>query len=497
MAIAVFVPTPTNAQETPVSVMLPDGFAAMAVQPVTGRVFVATGDKILVIDPDGSMVTAITDLPGVSALVINGDSLYALVSGASRIDRISTTLLAQTGSWAFDEYPLRDTATFVAGRLFFSVEEQGDYLNYPYSSIYALDPLSGDIDYVVNGMYHPLLRSSPGHPTRLFVAERRISYGSVQSWEVGGTAPTRMGRTAHGTYEGNVYDFAITVSGTEMTAAIDVPGHFPRVNPGTLVRVDSPYGGVRNPRAVAYSTSGLVHAGSVFSAFDEPDVFVHNVGSSAIVKRIHLEDTPAERGLALSPDGGTLYVVEEEWDPDPRVILPAKLTTIPLKTGQQADGDTETDEETGTNPDPHSDGTSSTPSNGDGLSTSHNATRVDSAPSTPDRTSSGVEAIPPPARGDHSSKASSHTSNASSGHEPASASDDSVEVNTKAEGAEKETDGRGGEFEDDVDHQTQLADGTMTLNQEHDQTGSWPRRVAATSIVLTATAAFVVRRRPL
>ena len=75
-------------------------YRSMAIDPASGRVFVAGDDKVVAFAPDGTLASTITGLPGASGIDFSGGFMWVAESTTQAVAKIDLSTLAVVTTFA-------------------------------------------------------------------------------------------------------------------------------------------------------------------------------------------------------------------------------------------------------------------------------------------------------------------------------------------------------------------------------------------------------------
>ncbi|MGW1762862.1 Ig-like domain repeat protein [Streptomyces sp. NPDC002073] len=346
-AVLAAVPAAADSRvEVPVS-----SFTDTVADGVHQRLFLSDGygsDNIVVTDFAGKTVGKVPGLRDVTDLVLSTDSatLYAAVRGANKIVAVDTATLEVTA-----EYPTGDgsepfqVATGEGGRIWFSFGDQWDS---GLGLIDTTDPVApvvtkyDDEQAGHNFATPPLLRTDPKAPGRLVALDHGISSGPVVVYDTTGAAPAVSVKEDKG---GFFNDADITPDGANIVIA--GPGRgLAEYRMSDLKQVGT-YPMEEEASSVSVAPDGTVAAGSRGFGETTPNlaVFTRGAGKPASLRKIPHQHGVAERGLAWSGDGRTLFAVNDSWGSpttplsvltNPRQYVTTATLTGPAKANRGA-----------------------------------------------------------------------------------------------------------------------------------------------------------------
>ncbi|KPI09433.1 hypothetical protein OK074_3239 [Actinobacteria bacterium OK074] len=291
----------------------------MVADGVHHRVFISAGNKIVVTDYSGTVVSQITDLLGVKGLALSADSdtLYAAVSSGTdaivAIDTATATLSARYPTGGVDpKYP-----ALAGGKLWFGYGSAGegnigsvDLADPAHTVALAQDPDSP-------WFAAPMLAATPNAPDTLAAGIPQQSPAELAVYD---TSSGALSRTAHSDVNGgNLIDLAITPDGKDVVVASGAP-YYQAVYKTSDLTADGQYPTNAYPNAVDIAPDGSVAAG-IDGAYD-PDVYVFKPGSHTAVHTYDFPSTSSggnadlltNRGLAWAPDSSRVFATSYNYD---------------------------------------------------------------------------------------------------------------------------------------------------------------------------------------
>lgn len=227
-----------------------------------GKVFVANGDRIVVVDTEGGLAGAITGLSDAYGLAMapDGAHLYAALIGPKQVVEIDTATLAITRRIDLAAYPCPT-----------NLAQSGDWLWVGYGCVLSYDGGVLGLDLSVPTP-EPIVVASDLHGapvvaaggSTLAVGETGSSPSDLFIYDVSGI-PTLRGEIDGHTYAtSSPVELVVTLDGSNVLSASASPYHFERWDATTLTRVRS-YGEEPDfpgfPMAVAISPDGAAIVG--------------------------------------------------------------------------------------------------------------------------------------------------------------------------------------------------------------------------------------------
>ncbi|MEV4377538.1 hypothetical protein [Streptosporangium sp. NPDC049644] len=222
-----------------------------------GKVFVANGDRIVVVGTNGELMSAITGLSDAYGLAMASDGahLYAALIGPRQVIEIDTATLQITRRIDLGAYPCPTNLTLAGDRLWVGygclLAYDGGVLGLDLS-VATPEPVA-----VASDLSGPPVVAAGGDT--LAVGETGVSPSDLFVYDVSGTPALR------GEIDGHTYDtsspieLVVTPDGSNVLSASAAPYHFERWDAVSLTRVRS-YGEEPGfpgfPMAIAISPDG-------------------------------------------------------------------------------------------------------------------------------------------------------------------------------------------------------------------------------------------------
>lgn len=305
LAVAMFAAQPARTAHAATQITLPfSSFGRILVDPGSKQVFVSGDDSILVFDLAGNLITTITGETGAGAMLIVGTTLYVTLSSGA-IDRI-------------DPSTATETSPLVTG-----LTNPGD-LTYANGLIWTTSGNSGSIelDSVDPAATTPAITPYPGafngtnqltacagfavnhadDPSYLFAFACGSGPGTVERFDVSGSTPTQTATTI--VSGAGVPDAAVTDDGTHVLATAH-DGPVREYDASDLQYDGVSYSSLWSAVATtAANGSKLVVGSLVYTTVVE---YPSGDPSQAPVS-VGIGPTMT-RGIAISPDGLTAFVV--------------------------------------------------------------------------------------------------------------------------------------------------------------------------------------------
>ncbi|QMU67544.1 Ig-like domain repeat protein [Streptacidiphilus sp. P02-A3a] len=280
-----------------------------------GHVFISEGagsSSILVTDLAGNTVTTIPGQTGATGLALSADggTLYAALTGADSISAINVGTLTQSAVYPTGTGTAPVYLAVAGGRIWFGYGPANSWQG----SIGSLD-LSGPAPVVTlkqtaaQGLWFgpPMLAADPADPDLVIAGDTGQEPPDLNAYNVSTGTPVETAGLAPGSNYGALADMAVTADGKDLVLATGAPYDQVLLKTSTLAP-DGDYPTAAYPDAVAVAPSGTVAAGV---SQDDPDLYVYAPGGSAPLGSYGLGNSVAPRGLAWSPDSGTLFAVTD------------------------------------------------------------------------------------------------------------------------------------------------------------------------------------------
>lgn len=281
-------PPPATEPLAPTAVLAAQDRGGLAVDPVTGRVFVAADDEIHVFDPDGRPLARIADVPGGRGMTSGLGAVWVTMPTSGSLARLDPVDLTST---VFPvDMPIGDSVAVIDGAVWFT---STNYLNA--QLIARFDPGTAIATVVGSHTFGGRVAEIPRSATRglffgpalggQYVMRMKVSPTSVSFEQTNSnvTVNTDLLATARGT--------AVTMSGQEFSL-------------GTL-----------QPTGVVYPAGGAIDYATVdggLLATEAPSVNrvrVFRDGSLATLVDFTMADAIVPEGLRLAPDGSHVYAL--------------------------------------------------------------------------------------------------------------------------------------------------------------------------------------------
>ena len=299
-------------------------YSSMAVDPVDQEVFVSlpSAGVVDVLDFSGHLVTTITGLTAMGtqgqtttsspadSIVYDDGEVYVTDTDAGKVDEIdpdpsslSIVKTVATGLLAPDDL------VESAGLLWTASDS---------TTLVSIDPSTGVVTPYEGLLEGPGIVASDAIADTIFSYDQSDSPLNINRIDVSST-PTVV-TTGRDNDVDNVNDISITPDGQSLIPAGGAPYQFDELNSTTLAPDGTIYPAQPYPTAAATtSTNGGLFAGGLDGLYG-PDLYVYRLGDPS---DLLLEDafppstgdvnlTVPDRGLAFSPDGSELFVMEDQ-----------------------------------------------------------------------------------------------------------------------------------------------------------------------------------------
>ncbi|MGI8684855.1 MAG: fibronectin type III domain-containing protein [Acidimicrobiales bacterium] len=277
-----------------------------AVDPVTGRVFVAGDDKVVVFNGDGSLATTIPNVYGAGGMFVVGSDLWVSETTAGAIARIdiATSTLAQTFSVGM---PVEAGLVVLGGSVWFTTPGASPS---SYTALATLDPATGTVVSRGGSFYSAFIRTIPGVANRLLVGEPGLSPFSVYLLDTSGPTVAVLDDVPHGV-GGNLSDLAVTADGARMVTASGAPYLFPEFAISNMDPTGTEYAGTYYPNGIAYTPArGGLFVGSTSST---NQLYVAAEGRPATIAQFTTSNGILPASVEVAPDGTRAYAVTQSY----------------------------------------------------------------------------------------------------------------------------------------------------------------------------------------
>ncbi|HMJ79297.1 MAG TPA: DUF4214 domain-containing protein [Iamia sp.] len=309
---ALVAPSPAAAASSP---GLPLGLTearSVAVDPGTGKVFIAGDDKVLVRDPKGEAVGSLSGVLEAREVVAADGVVFVLARGAGTVIRIQPAHATHTGTWSLA--PATDLwgLAYAGGRVW-TTGSVGTAIR----SLLAIDPTTGVVvEYPgLAGSAIAELEASPAAPNTLIMGDAGLNPAALTTFDVSGPVPTKV---AEVTTDGFLRDLATSPDGTTVLAASGSDGVEVFALPG-LARAAHRYPDRQHEHAVATVDTevpgGVVAVADQGSSTTEIDLWIYRAGEDDPVAERTLATAGlqvAEGGLAFSANGARFFAVRTD-----------------------------------------------------------------------------------------------------------------------------------------------------------------------------------------
>jgi hypothetical protein len=292
---------------------LPNGFGAVAVDNVHDHVFVSspTANAVTVLDFDGDVVRTIADLAGAGSMVVDGSTLYVVLTDGGTVDAYDTKTFDRTGRWGAGALVKPGPLAIAGGKLWTSTGACANWktqlasidLAAPHT-VHAYDA-PGLLGYCIG------LADGPNNTGQLLAYTVGQGPGHAYRLDVSSGAPVLAAE--NGSSFGFIAQLAITADGARFEAASGSPYEIDQLRMSDLAPDGIVYnnGAYPNGVAVTGARGGLVAAGR--DAPYDPDIDVFEFNHPA--HRVFTYDFGTvnsklrSRGLAFSGDGKLLFAI--------------------------------------------------------------------------------------------------------------------------------------------------------------------------------------------
>ncbi|MER5771002.1 Ig-like domain repeat protein [Streptomyces sp. NPDC001985] len=314
---ALVVGTAGTASADSVTKLPVDSVRDFVVDDAGKRLYISTGNQIVVTDFTGKVVTSVPSLPGVDGLALSpdGGTLYAAVNDENAILAYDTATVTEAG-----RYPIGNTVSgprdvaVAGGKIWFGYGggDSGD--------IGSLD-LSGaepvvTLDQADGGKLSeaPELVTTPGAPNTLVVAETDTTSGRVAVYDIsGGTAE----RTVRGAALGvRLADARLSPDGSRLITAASGNRH--QIWRTSDLTPAGQYASKEFANSVAVAADGRVATGSDARWSEDVHIFP-SAGSTKLVRSYdfpnnnttNYAEALVDGGLAWDASGSRLFAVTQ------------------------------------------------------------------------------------------------------------------------------------------------------------------------------------------
>ncbi|MYZ36046.1 hypothetical protein [Streptomyces sp. MnatMP-M17] len=292
-----------------------NSYGDLAVDGVHKRVYISdpSGNKVVVTDYAGKLVTTVTGLPGVRDLAITPDSttVYAAVPGDDSVVAIATATATEATRYAIGENADPRTLAVAGGRVWFMYKGQE-----PTHHLGSFDPAASTPEVVLDQLPDGWWQEAP----ELESAGNTLVLGTHGTWsglavyDVSTGAPVLRKEGMPAEAANYMNDFALSTDGKKIVAASgESPYAATAINAEDLTRTGGYLTEAGNPTSAAIAPDGTV-ALSTYSPYDK-DVFVFKPGTTKPYRTYTYAQTAtggdliANQGLAWTPDSSRLFAV--------------------------------------------------------------------------------------------------------------------------------------------------------------------------------------------
>jgi hypothetical protein len=289
--VPVVAAPPVQAAPTTTTAFSMTTFRDVAVDPATGRVFVAGDDKIVVFDAAGALVTTISGVFGAGSMAIEDGDLWVTLTTAAAVARIDLATLSVA-----ETFPAGGTVS----QWIVALDDGSVWFQGP-GGINHLDPSTGSVD--ARGGPAGILTEIPGRSDLLLVGEINSSPHSVYRVDLTTDPVQTTGDVPHGV-GGSLREVALTEDGERFVVAASSPDELVEFSVATMQPTGLAYPLDNRPGSAAIR-AGVVAAGAQTS----DKVFV---AREAVPVSTHAPSMTGEiefRGVDLAPDASDAYAV--------------------------------------------------------------------------------------------------------------------------------------------------------------------------------------------
>jgi len=314
---------------------LPNGFRAVAVDGSTGRVFVSSPSSgtISVLDFAGNLLSTISGEAGPGAMVVNNGELYVALVNLGAIDVFNTSSLAKTATLGQGHLVAPGPLVMAGGKLWTSTGQCGNWS----TELASVDPSSGAVSAFVMPSSTSLgycinLAGDPANANTLMAWDQGLEPATITELDVSSGTPAVVA-TQYEQDQQNLTEVSVNPDGQSFVTASGYPYQYEEFSMGTLAQDGVIYPAGSYPNAVVTSPArGGLMVGGRNSAYGN-DIDVYNLGAPGTELYTRdfgsSADTLYPSGLALSPDGSTLFAVSG----DVYGAGTAFLNVLPLANG--------------------------------------------------------------------------------------------------------------------------------------------------------------------
>ena len=308
---------------------LPTGFGAIAVDAAHSHVFVSspTSGTVTVLDFTGHVVATISGEAGPSEMVVNGSTVYVLLTTGGAIDAFDTTTFAKTaalGRGLVNPSPL----VMAGGKLWTSTGKCGNQttqlasVDISSGVVQSWPPPSGSsMAYCVG------LASDPANPNLLLGWDLGLEPATISSIDVSTGVPV-FTASVWEQDQGNLKQIAVNPDGATFVTASGSPYQLDEFRLSDLGLDGVIYKTGNYPNAVATTSArgGLIIGGRDNAGSNAVDTFHPGRPGTDLFTSALDGHQLYDRGLALSPDGSLLFAVTG----DPYGTKAASFNVVPI-----------------------------------------------------------------------------------------------------------------------------------------------------------------------
>lgn len=317
LAVVVAVGTAVPAGAAVAADTLPVGlpvstFADVVADPAHGQLFVSpgrSGSAVVVTDLSGAVTATIDTLPGATGMALSPDgaSLWVALAKGDALARIDTASRTVVQRVSLPSATCPGDVAVVGTRVVYG------YSCYTYGGsgatggIGVVDAATGSVlgSDSSGAWYQPLLAAGPAG--RVFAGDAGLSPTTLYLYDVTGAAPVLV----HERWDtgSNLRDLASAPDGGLVVQASGWPYQHDVYAADGLASAGV-YASGHYPNAAAWSADGRIVAVGTDSSYD-PDVRLYAAGGATPLRTVELGAgvTLLPRGLAIAPDGATVWAV--------------------------------------------------------------------------------------------------------------------------------------------------------------------------------------------
>jgi hypothetical protein len=289
-------------------------FGRILVDPASSQIFVSTGsgNSIVVLSLTGTVTKTITGETGAGAMVVHGTTLYVTLSSGA-IDRVNTATLTETSTLVTGLTSPRDLS--YAGSKLWTTTGACTSNTLQLASV---DPAA--VSPSVTTYTSAFTNTNGLSYCAAFATNHAANPGFLLAWDLGLIPATAtvfdvssgspvQGQSASNSIWANLQDVAVNPDGTHFATASGSPYEFDEFALSNLAQSSVVYAGSPYPTSIDTSgANGGVLVGGLNSydhslyayQIDNPAVQLAAVGFGGF-------GTVPSRGVAVSPDGSTVY----------------------------------------------------------------------------------------------------------------------------------------------------------------------------------------------